>query len=108
MSIIDIIFFLLIIFLLFIYFYVSKYRMIENINIEKEKEKEREREKEKAMENDSEKDELKKYYECNKYKDLYEDLPWESEKDNEEDKCLDNDQIVSSSDIRRRSKFIIF
>lgn len=48
-------------------------------------------------------------YESDKYKDLYENLPWEDENDDLcNSKSMDKLRLISSGEIRRKSKMTIY
>ncbi len=97
---IDILFFSTILSLIFIYAYVGRFIKKKDIKYKLESFKS----------NDNDKREI---YESDKYKDLYEDLPWEDEDEYlEENECkpkyMDSLQMMFSGDIRRKSKMTIY
>jgi hypothetical protein len=116
MILLDILFFSTILSLIFIYTYVGKFRktIVTSYQFD-ENFKQDAKKKENAAKN-------KEIYESDKYKDIYEDLPWENDDDNddiededdiqEKNKCqkkyMDESQFISSGDIRRKPSMTIY
>lgn len=117
MILLDILFFSTILSLIFVYAYVGKFRKMKDISYQfDESFKQDAKKKENATKN-------KEIYESDKYKDIYEDLPWENDDydddyDNnnddhqEKNKCkkkyMDESQFISSSGIRRKPSMTIY
>jgi hypothetical protein len=119
MILLDILFFSTILSLIYVYAHIGKFRKTKGTLYRNDESFESEnKKKENIIKN-------KEIYESDKYKDIYEDLPWEKyddeyenesadkdENNNKDKKCkekyMDEMQFISSSTIRRKPLMTIY